>query len=130
MRLSSAPKQMARLSLTPLIDVVFLLLIFFILASTFMRFTSVPISSAASSSASAPGQNEIALIRLQPNEDGIFVNGRVVTLAELEATVSELTVKGISHAVVQPVGEANVQTLVSVLELLKKTSLEKVVVSK
>lgn len=130
MRLSSAPKQMARLSLTPLIDVVFLLLIFFILASTFMRFTAVPIASTSGGGASTPGQNEIALIRLQPDENGISVNGQQVALSDLKAMIAELTSKGITHAVVQPVGTANVQVLVSVLELLKSSELEKVVVSK
>lgn len=129
MRLNSTPKQVSRLSLTPLIDVVFLLLIFFILASTFMRFTSVPISSASRGSGT-PGQHEIALVRLQADEGGLTVNGKHVTLSELQTTISGLEQKGVSHAVVQPVGNADVQTLVSVLELLKKSNLKNVVVSK
>lgn len=130
MRLSSASKSLPRISLTPLIDVVFLLLIFFILASTFMRFTAVPIASATRGGTTPPGQNEIALIRLQPDESGISVNGRQVSLDGLQDTISDLTGKGISHAVVQPVGNANLQALVGVLEQLKKSNLKQVVVAK
>lgn len=130
MRLSDGTRRMNRLSLTPLIDVVFLLLIFFILASTFMQFTAVPISSAAATGGAPPTQQEIALIRLQSKDDDLTVNGRKVTLDALAATITELTGKGITHAVVQPVAEANVQKLVSVLEILKKSELENVVVSK
>ncbi|MEO1283127.1 MAG: biopolymer transporter ExbD, partial [Pseudomonadota bacterium] len=46
MRLKAQPQRKFPLSLTPLIDVVFLLLIFFMLASTFLKFSAMPIAGA------------------------------------------------------------------------------------
>ena len=130
MRLSNCPRLKNRLSLTPLIDVVFLLLIFFILASTFMQFSAVPVSTVSATGVAPPTQKEIALIRVPAGVDGMTINGRRLMLDNLESTIEEFIVNGVSHAIVQPIAEANVQNLVSVLEVLKKTELDSVVVAK
>ncbi|MEM9783507.1 MAG: biopolymer transporter ExbD [Pseudomonadota bacterium] len=45
-RLASRPRRRLRISLTPLIDVVFILLIFFMLASSFLDWRSIRLTSA------------------------------------------------------------------------------------
>lgn len=116
------------IALTPLIDVVFLLLVFFMLASTFMKFQALPISGAAGG-AGAAQLDEIALIDLGPG-GSMRLNGRTVPDGALRASLEELIDKGIRRAVIRPRDGANVQDVVRALEAARATTLENVVVVK
>lgn len=126
MRLSESKRRKSSIGLTPLIDVVFLLLIFFMLASTFLKFSAVPISGAKSGGASG-NLSEIALIQIRGAEE-IRINGRTVGLSGVLAQIDELVAKGVTRAVVQPAKNATVQHLVKVLEVAKASELKSVVV--
>ena len=73
-----------RLSLTSLIDVIFLLLLFFMLSSTFTRFAEVELS-AAGSGAAVSAQKPIFL-SLAP--DTLRLNGEAVALDSLADTLA------------------------------------------
>lgn len=126
MRLSESQRRQSSIGLTPLIDVVFLLLIFFMLASTFLKFSAGPISGAKSGGASG-NLSEIALIQIRGAEE-IRINGRTVGLSGVLAQIDELVAKGVTRAVVQPAKNATVQDLVKVLEVAKASELKSVVV--
>ncbi|KUO55020.1 MAG: hypothetical protein APF80_10380 [Alphaproteobacteria bacterium BRH_c36] len=126
MQLSDWQRKRSTIGLTPLIDVVFLLLIFFMLASTFLKFSAVPVSGARAGGATG-SLSEIALIKLRGIED-IRVNGVGIKLDGLQGQIAELVTKGVTRAVLQPVEGAKVQDLVKVLELTRKTALKSVVV--
>lgn len=86
----------ASVELTPLIDVVFQLLIFFMLSSTFVVQTSIPIEVPESSGVSQLEQKELS-VTLQYGEGGPDGNGRVYVndievqaWAELSRTLAEL----------------------------------------
>ena len=68
------------ISMTPLVDVIFLLLLFFMLTSTFSKFAEVTLS-AASGGGTSTGQ---APIFLQLFEDRLTVNGQTRSLDALE----------------------------------------------
>ena len=74
-------KPRRRLSMTSLIDVIFLLLLFFMLTSTFSKFSEVELASAAGSAQAAPSQARP--IFLQLDAEGLRINGRDHTLASL-----------------------------------------------
>jgi biopolymer transport protein ExbD len=74
------------LSLTPLIDVVFLLLIFFMLATTFLDSRRVEISVPQIDRGAAAGPTDGFTIAIRP-AGRIEINGRAATLAEVEARV-------------------------------------------
>lgn len=87
-----------RLSLTPLIDVIFLLLLFFMLTSTFTRFAEVPLVQAGQGSVEAP---DTPPLFLRLTEDGLTANGLAITgdlrtgldaLIDGETTVAFLSV--------------------------------------
>lgn len=126
MRLSDWQRRRSSIGLTPLIDVVFLLLIFFMLASTFLKFSAVSISGARSGGASG-NLSEIALIQIRGTED-IRINGKTVALEGVLPQIDELIAKGITRAVIQPAQKATVQDLVKVLEVAKASELKSVVV--
>ena len=126
MRFRRPNDEEIRLGIAPLIDIVFLLLIFFMLASTFLKFSAVPISGAKSGGASG-NLSEIALIQIRGAEE-IRINGRTVGLSGVLAQIDELVAKGVTRAVVQPAKNATVQDLVKVLEVAKASELKSVVV--
>ncbi len=126
MQLNRVRRKVPPTNLTPLIDVVFLLLIFFMLASTFLKFSGTPVSGASSGGVST-NVNELALIQIR-GEDGVTVNGRTVTTAELTDVLAELSGKGVTRGVVRPLPAATVQDLVDVLEIARSSTLESIVV--
>lgn len=77
-----ARRSRARLSMTSLIDVIFLLLLFFMLSSTFSQFADLPLSTASTAGARELRRDTPPiLLRLSP--DGATVNGRDVRLDDL-----------------------------------------------
>ena len=89
-------KIRASVEMTPLIDVVFQLLIFFMLSSTFVVQTSIPIEIPESSGAEQLEEKEVSITLQQgkggPDEEGrIFVNEvEINNWDELTSTMSEL----------------------------------------
>jgi biopolymer transport protein ExbD len=69
-----------KLSMTSLIDVIFLLLLFFMLTSTFSKFSEVELS-AAGSRAAAPSDRPPLFMQL--SSDALRLNGTPLTLATL-----------------------------------------------
>lgn len=62
----SRPRRKRGLNLTPLIDVVFLLLVFFMLASTFLKFGTVKLETAGGSTGGPIDISKVALIHIGP----------------------------------------------------------------
>jgi len=121
-RTGSARRRM--LALTPLIDVMFLLLIFFVLSSTFVKYSSLevsrsqPSSNAADSDAIDPrGQRLLpdVIIRLKAN-GRIDINGIPVQRGSLAAVLDKHHENGARSVVMTPSASATVQDLVSALE--------------
>ncbi|BAQ70222.1 biopolymer transporter ExbD [Rhodovulum sulfidophilum] len=67
-----------RLSLTPLVDVIFLLLLFFMLSSTFTRFAEVDLVAAGQGGAPAAPDARPLFLQLEP--DRLRLNGRELAL--------------------------------------------------
>lgn len=126
MRLKDSQPRRNTISLTPLIDVVFLLLIFFMLASTFMKFSAVPISGTAGGTGQA-ALDEIVLIQLRPNGQTL-INGKDIGQNETAQHLNALIAKGIKRAVIRPDADSTVQDIVRILEIAKSTPLKNVVV--
>ncbi|MEL7543536.1 MAG: biopolymer transporter ExbD [Pseudomonadota bacterium] len=128
MRLDNPAPKRVKISLTPLIDVVFLLLIFFMLASTFLKFSGTEVSGAASGG-TATSAKELALVQIRTGGQ-LAVNGRAVSIDQLDAQLNALSTQGVSRGVVRPLPGSTVQDLVTVLEIARGTSLKSVVVVK
>lgn len=104
-----------RLSLTPLIDVVFLLLLFFMLTSTFTRFSELPLSAAAAGAAATDARP--VFVRLAP--EALSVNGTPATLDELPAAVRALLPEGEGGVLVSLQGAVTAQRLTDLLVALR-----------
>lgn len=74
--------------MTSLIDVIFLLLLFFMLTSTFTRFGEVPLLQAGRSADTAPPESAIRVfVRLSP--EGATLNGQPVELGRIDVALRE-----------------------------------------
>ena len=114
-----------RLGLTPMIDVVFLLLVFFMLAARFGGMTQVPLSAATSGSAAYEGPPRfITLV-----EDGILLNGQEVSLASLSERLGPLMSSPTDVIIITAKHGASTQTLVTVLDTLKDAGLSNAVLT-
>jgi biopolymer transport protein ExbD len=111
-----ATSRARRLSLTSLIDVIFLLLLFFMLSSTFTRFAEVEISG-GEAVGGATGQPDI-LLRLA--DEGLTVNGLAIDEAALAAELKRLEDLGAESAVLLVRGEATSQDLVTTVETVQR----------
>lgn len=90
-------RQRKPLSMTSLIDVIFLLLLFFMLSSTFSRYAEVPLPLGGGGTAKATTP-----MFLRVDETELTLNGRPVVLTTLAAQLSSETPKvvliSVTHA--------------------------------
>jgi len=79
----SQPKRKNAISLTPLIDVVFILLLFFMLTSSFVpwRIVDTPLS-VASDSQVIPEEKNNVVMTLKRNDDQVWMNDQAIRFAD------------------------------------------------
>ncbi|MEM8774217.1 MAG: biopolymer transporter ExbD [Pseudomonadota bacterium] len=77
-----------RLSMTSLIDVIFLLLLFFMLSSTFSRFAEVELSAASGGGTS---QSDTPVTFVQLGQDSLSVNGKDLELDALPTEFQDVS---------------------------------------
>ena len=108
---SRAPR---RPSLTPMIDVVFLLLVFFMLSARFGTQTGLALAPAGAGTSYEGPPRLVTITR-----EAILLNGLPIAEADLSLALRELIEQQDDVIVLRPAGEARLQRLVDVLEQLK-----------
>ncbi len=106
-----APFHRRPVSLTPLIDVIFLLLLFFMLSSTFSKFAEIELSQAIGGSTAETRPEERVFVQL--GAERLTLNGAPVTLDELTAQVET------GQVLVSLDADTNSQRLVDLLVRLR-----------
>ncbi len=117
--------------LTPLVDVMFLLLIFFMLSSQTAPYSLLEIIAEGAPAAAEPAQQPAAV---QPGREMIIaisrdfarVNGQRFAMADLAGALAQLKAAGFERAVVLPTGTATVQDVVNVIEAVDGAALAQV----
>ncbi|MEM6615771.1 MAG: biopolymer transporter ExbD [Pseudomonadota bacterium] len=108
-----------RLSMTPLIDVIFLLLLFFMLSSTFLKFSRIDVSAGTAAQGAAAMPAPEIIIRVGA-EQSLDLNGDPVdplNLVEALQTIPDIQSKTV---VVVAREKALVQDLITTLDEVKK----------
>lgn len=120
-------KSRINVDLTPLIDIVFQLVIFFMISSTFKTAPGIELVLPDSSTASAITITELSIVAVSSEE--VYVNKTRTTLSGAEAVIKN-ELEGKSEEEVQAVLEAGAdspyQLVVSLLDALKKNGIETV----
>jgi len=120
MKFRQARRELPALNLTPLIDIVFLLLIFFMVTTTFSRETRLLVSLPE---ASGSPESSIESIEVSVDREGSYaINGRRLINSEVESLVRglELESGGDVSRVVVLVADSEVrhQAVVSAMEAI------------
>ena len=125
----SQPRKKSLVNLTPLIDVVFILLIFFMLASNFVRWHTIELTVGEASEVEI---DPLALSIVSIAKDSSYMlNKQTMPLNEIMSALHNKISKDSSHPiVVQPEQGANVQAMVDLLNLLKVFSSENISIAK
>lgn len=126
MKLPDAPRMRTRIGLTPLIDVVFLLLVFFMLASTFLKFNYLPLT-AGGEGAAAPALSETVIVRVRAG-GMLDVNSEPVSADDLPARLDAWAERGAKRAVLRVTAGAETGDLVRALEQARRTRLDNLAV--
>ena len=114
----SSPRKKSLVNLTPLIDVVFILLIFFMLASNFIQWHYIELSVGDASDIDIDYE-KISIISIN-SDKSYSLNQQALPLDSIIAKVREQVRNNIDYpVVVQPKEGTDVQAMVTVLNLLK-----------
>lgn len=124
MRIDPLPSVRRRIVLTPLIDVIFLLLLFFMLSSSFLKFGKIDLTGASSGSIASSATPDI-LIRVEP-AGAATINGGLAKGEEIDARLAAMKAEGAKRVAVSVSADADVQALVKLLEQLKSYRFESV----
>ena len=98
------------LSLTPLVDVIFLLLLFFMLTSTFSRYGEIELSAASGGGGGTVGSARF----LRLGEDALTLAGREVAPGDLPALLEG------ERVLLSLQGDVTSQRLIDVLAVLRR----------
>lgn len=131
-QLQHAPKKNMRFMLMPLVDVIFLLLTFFMLSSNLSPYSALMLGDyrhekegAAPPPADASAQRRPDLI-LTLSAGEVKANGTALRIADFPAEAARLKDGGADSAVVFLRSSATAQDIVSVLEALKRAAFSSV----
>jgi biopolymer transport protein ExbD len=120
MDIAKRPKVAVQLNIAPLIDIVFLLLIFFMLTSTFLKEQAVPLNLPESESGEV---SDTEVLRLTATDDNtIMLNGKSFPVSELKQQLISLrSALPEDHPVLLRIDNASqVQLLVAIMESVQE----------
>lgn len=121
---NAPPRRRFAFMLTPLVDVMFLLLIFFMLSSQTSPYSLLPITAGSGGSGPAPAAppaNEQPELLVSIGRGYARLNGARVEMAELTQILEEQIAAGVTRAAVLTAEAATLQDVVFVLEAFKGT---------
>jgi len=140
MRLGETNAGKRNLTLLPLIDVIFLLLIFFMFSSNLSPFSLLQLTGdrnkAGPDVQAADNPAEVATVSARQIDVMVLVdanlvlrvNGKRVDIAQLQTVLEEFRQKGAETLVIAPSRRASVQDLVGVLEAAKRSAIPSVAI--
>ncbi len=116
----TAPKSKSRISLTPLIDVVFILLLFFMLTSTFSDRFVLGLNSPVA--ASEPKETDPEILRIKMTQSNLSIGGKSIQIDKLDKALSE-TSDSVTGVLIEIAPGVVLEDTVFVMDKLKKYDL-------
>ncbi|MFT5112406.1 MAG: biopolymer transport protein ExbD [Parasphingorhabdus sp.] len=113
---STSSRRHPLISLTPLIDVVFILLVFFMLASSFTNWRSIDLGDSGSSAGVSAGR---APVLIEVLESGLRYAGQAISVDGLVIKINSLLIDDPEQRVlVRPGQNVAIQQVVELLDVL------------
>lgn len=122
-RHSTAPDEGDQIDLTPMLDVVFIMLIFFIVTTSFVKEAGITVNQPSAETSSKQEGNNI-LIAISPNGE-VWIDKQAVDVRALRAHVERLRAESPEAAVIiQADEEARSGLLVEVMDQVRLSGIE------
>lgn len=118
----------AKIDLTPMLDVVFILLIFFVVTATFLSETAISAASSDNNNEPPPPEDDSPrniLFEIGPNNE-IILNGnpRPIIQTQVRSNIDQLKAENPSASVIiQPHPDSNVNTMVSIMDAARQAGM-------
>ena len=115
------PKRKQAISLTPLIDVVFILLLFFMLTSSFVpwRVLDTPLAVHTPPQEQDQQEQEIITLTLQQNDGQVWLDDKAISLSDPQAFTSLVSDSAEAVFVVKADSGVTLQSLLKLADILK-----------
>ncbi len=111
-------KEDTEINLTPMLDVVFIMLIFFIVTTSFIKETGIEVNRPSAKSTQSKAQANI-LIAIK-NNDEIWIDKRMVDIRSVRANIERLKATNTQNSVVIQSDQASkTGTLVKVMDQIR-----------
>lgn len=117
-------RESLAMDLTPLIDIVFLLLVFFLVTSTFKKDELALLLKLPKTEEGAGSQKKIDQLTIELSDNEIAVNGKKSSMEELSGIFEKTEKESLVNLRVD--GEVKYTRLVKVLDLLQVNKLENI----
>ncbi|MFK8030309.1 MAG: ExbD/TolR family protein [Gammaproteobacteria bacterium] len=112
----------SEIDITPMLDVVFILLIFFIVTATFVKESGLDVSRPDNQEAVTKDEKDNILIMIDAN-NGIFVNRRKTDIRRVTANIERLHAEmPEATVVILPDGESSTDTLIRVMDASREAN--------
>ena len=122
-------RRPARIDISPLVDVVFQLLIFFVITTTFLTDSGIPLDLPEAESGEQESVVEDLSVRVSA-DGGISFQGRTLSLADLEARLREAIATSPTSAVtIYGDGRVDYETVVKVIDLARRAEASGIVLA-
>lgn len=122
-------EESPQVDLTPLIDVVFILLIFFILSANFQKESTIEVDRPSASSSTLKSESKILTVSVDRDQN-IWFNGQKINLSQLQFQVkAQLTNSQTTNAIVNADRSLDTGTLISIIDTLRLSGLTNVAIA-
>ncbi|MFP4125203.1 MAG: ExbD/TolR family protein [Alphaproteobacteria bacterium] len=112
------------MTLTPLVDVVFILLVFFMLATSFAHERRLVLTAATAPPGAAAAVRDVSHVLV--GSAAVRLGGQPLPLDELVAEVARRAATPSHRVLVQPTADASLQVLVDVLAALRRAGVQRI----
>jgi biopolymer transport protein ExbD len=119
-----AKRPSLEMDLTPLIDMVFLLLVFFLVTSTFKKDELALLLKLPKTEKGEGSEKKLEQLTIELSQDEIAINGKKSKMEDLSATLEKTSKESLINLRVD--GDVKYQRLVGVLDLLQLNKLENI----
>ena len=128
MQLLNKKRRRVTINITSLIDVVLLLLIFFMVSTNFIEQPGMKLDLPDSETASSSARNELEVI-IQ-SDGSLFLNGEAITIEELRIRFEKFAVESSAQSLFLK-ADKNVThgTVVGVMDIARLTGIQKIIIA-
>ena len=116
-------EEESEINITPLLDIVFIMLIFFIVTATFVKESGIDVTRPDSETAQQ--QNRVGILIAISDKNEIWINRRMVDMDAVQANVEKLHAENpLGGAVIQADEKSEVGLMVQVIDAVRLAGVE------